>query len=372
MSPPDEYFYHQVSYPHAMVASSDPSWRERYWVSFQDVRSKDAVLTLGLGHYPNQDTQEAYAVLAHGDTQTNVRMARALSPRNDLMAVGPLRAEIVKPYEEIRFILDDNPSGLAFDITWTSDQEPILEDRHFEVARSRVVYDAARYAQMGRGAGTLQGPTGEWTLTPETWWGERDHSWGTRPLPRVQGAQPADRPKWKFAMFCPFQLPEFGVHVYIREDQPGRLTHLTAGIGRRFGAPADDDAIIGVEHDLQWIHGAPAPALDGGLITLTLESGRAMEFELKAHPGRAHLRGGGYEGWNGWFQGHWKGEESLEHETWDLTDESQIYRYAKAGSDHLFEVRHEGQVGYGVMQYVVLPGYTKYPEAVAAKYKAGP
>ena len=33
LTPPDEHFTHQVSLPHAMVGSSDPSWRERYWVN---------------------------------------------------------------------------------------------------------------------------------------------------------------------------------------------------------------------------------------------------------------------------------------------------------------------------------------------------
>jgi hypothetical protein len=54
LTPPDEYFTHQVAYPHAMVGSSDPAWRERYWISIQDTAGKDTVPTLGLGQYPNQ------------------------------------------------------------------------------------------------------------------------------------------------------------------------------------------------------------------------------------------------------------------------------------------------------------------------------
>ena len=33
LTPPDEHFTHQVPLAHAMVGSSDPGWRERYWVS---------------------------------------------------------------------------------------------------------------------------------------------------------------------------------------------------------------------------------------------------------------------------------------------------------------------------------------------------
>jgi hypothetical protein len=364
LSPPDEYFTHQVAYPHAMVGSSDPSWRERYWVSLQDTVAKDTVLTLGLGQYPNQDVQEGFAVLSTGGQQHNLRVARALAPRNDVMAIGPLRVEVVRPFHELRFILDDNPSGVAFDITWTSRLEPLLEGRHFQVSRSRVTYDAIRYVQHGRAAGTLSAPGKEWNLTPERWWGERDHSWGTRPLPRAQGAPPGERPEWRMLLFCPLQLPDFGVHLYLYEAEPGRPLHLTAGISRPFGASGDPHMIVGVEHDLSWVAGAPAPTLAGGRITLTLDSGAKVELDITAQAGRAHLRGGGYEGWNGWYQGHWKGEENLEHELWDLDDQANIYRYAKAGSDHLVEVRHEGRVGYGIMEYMVLPGYGRYQDAI--------
>jgi hypothetical protein len=34
-------------------------------------------------------------------------------------------------------------------------------------------------------------------VRPEAWWGERDHSWGTRPLPRTEGASPGERPEWR-------------------------------------------------------------------------------------------------------------------------------------------------------------------------------
>jgi hypothetical protein len=364
LSDPDENLTHQVAYPHAVVGSSDPSWRERYWVSFQDVENKDTVLTLGLGQYPNQDVQEAFAAVATVERQRNIRLARALAPRNDRMQVGPLRIEVVRPYEELRFVLDENESGLAFDITWTSDLEPILEDRHFWLSRTRVTYDAIRYVQLGRGSGVLSSPDGEWRLTPETWWGERDHSWGTRPLPRLEGGPPLERPGWNFLIFCPFQLPDFGVHIYLYEAEPGRPVYLSAGIAGRRDEAGARAKIIGVEHDLQWVKGALAPTLAGGTITVSLDGGDKLDFELTALPGRAHLRGGGYEGWQGWYQGLWKGEQSLEHDSWDLTDRANIYRYAKAGSDHLFEVRHRDQVGYGIMQYIVLPGYARYEYAI--------
>jgi hypothetical protein len=246
----------------------------------------------------------------------------------------------------------------------------VLEGRHFQVSRSRATYDAIRYVQVGRVSGTLTTPDGRRELQPQRWWSERDHSWGTRPLPRVQGAPPGERPEWRMLMFCPIQLPDFGLHFYLYEAEPGRPVHLSAGLSGPLGRTESgfpDEAIVAVEHDLHWVPGAPAATLSHGSIVLTLADGSTLEFDITARSGRAHLRGGGYEGWNNWFQGHWKGEDSLQHEVWDLTDADQFYRYAKASSDHLIEVRHRGQTGYGVMEYMVLPGYPKYPDAIPPK-----
>lgn len=367
LSGADEYFTHQTALPHAMVATSDPSWRERYWVSFQDTVSGDTVLTLGLGRYPNQDVMEAFACLSQGGTQTNVRLSRSLLPDSHDMSVGPLACEISRPLRELRFTLDENDSGLTFDLTFAATFEPILEGKFFQISRARTTYDAIRYVQHGRASGRIRTPDGGvLTVTPERWWAERDHSWGTRPLPRADGQPPGDRPEWRLLLFAPLQLPDFGVHLYLQESEPGRPVHLSAGIAGPIDGDQEVPTIVGVEHDLHWEKGAPAPTLVGGSLALLLHGGDRIDLQLTARTGRAHLRGGGYEGWNGWKQGQWRGEMTAEHDQWNLSDPATFYRYAKAGSDHLVEVRHGDQIGYGVVEYMVLPGYGKYQEALPA------
>lgn len=365
LSDADEYFTHQTSLPHAMVATSDPSWRERYWVSFQDTATGDTVLTVGLGRYPNQDVMEAFVCLSRKGRQSNLRLSRALLPDSHLMEVGPFSCEVRTPMRELAFRLDDNETGMTFDLVFESTMEPILEGRFFQISRARATYDAIRYVQHGRARGTITNPDGEvLEVTPDRWWCERDHSWGTRPLPRADGQPPGERPEWRMLLFAPLQLPDLGVHLYLQESEPGRPVYLSAG----FAAPIGDDrelpTIVGVDHDLQWAKDAAAPSLVGGSVTLHLLGGDRMDLQLRALPGRAHLRGGGYEGWNGWKQGHWRGDLTAESDTWDLDDRDQFYRYAKAGSDHLVEVRCGGDVGYGIVEYMVLPGYGRYEEAL--------
>lgn len=365
LSAADEYFTHQTALPHAMVATSDPSWRERYWVSFQDTASGETVLTLGFGRYPNQDVMEAFVCLSHGARQTNLRLSRTLLPDSHEMRVGPISCEIVEPLQQLRFTLGDNDSGLTFDLTFQATFEPILEGKFFQVSRARTTYDAIRYVQHGRASGVIRTPDGlELTVTPERWWAERDHSWGTRPLPRAEGQPPGERPEWRFLLFAPLQLPDFGVHVYLQESEPGKPVHLSAGFAGSLDPGGDDPMIVGVEHDLEWEKGSAAPTLTGGKLSLLLYGGDRIDLTLTARTGRAHLRGGGYEGWNGWKQGHWRGDLTAEHDVWNLDDTEDFYRYAKAGSDHLVEIRYGDQVGYGIIEYMVLPGYGRYQEAL--------
>jgi hypothetical protein len=365
LSGADEYFTHQTALTHAMVATSDPSWRERYWVSFQDTESGETVLTLGLGRYPNQDVLEAFACLSHHGRQTNVRLSRSLLPHSHDMRVGPFACDIDEPLRELRFTLDDNDSGLRFDVTFSAVFEPVLEGKFFQISRARTTYDAIRYVQHGRATGEIRTPEGtSLHVTGQRWWAERDHSWGTRPLPRAEGQPPGERPEWRMLLFAPLQLPDFGVHLYLQESAPGRPVHLSAGMAGPIGGDGEMPAIVGVDHDLEWEKGAAAPTLIGGSLSLLLDTGDRLDLELTARPGRAHLRGGGYEGWNGWRQGQWRGELTAEHDAWDLGDRTNFYRYAKAGSDHLVQVRCQGKTGFGVVEYMVLPGYGKYSEAL--------
>jgi hypothetical protein len=280
------------------------------------------------------------------------------------MAVGPLSVDIVEPLRELRFCLGDNESGITFDLTFEARMEPLLEGRFFQVSRGRTTYDAIRYVQHGRALGAIETPEGRIAVAPERWGVVRDHSWGTRPLPRAEGQPPGARPECRMLLFAPLQLPDFAVHLYLQESEPGRTVHLSAGIVPPVGSEREFPPIVGVEHDLTWCEGAAAPTLTGGSVSLLLLGGERIDLQLRALEGRAHLRGGGYEGWNGWMQGHWRGDLTSETDSWDLTDREQFYRYAKAGSDHLVEVTHDGVVGHGIVEYMVLPGYGRYDEAI--------
>jgi hypothetical protein len=359
LTAPDEYFNHQSAFPHMMVGSSDPNWRERYWFSIQDVKNKNLIVSGGFGKYPNRDVLEGCVMAQHGDKQWNLRVSRSLLPRSDAISVGPLSAEIVEPLRALRFRLEDNPSGVAMDILWRADLPPMLEGKHFEVSRARVTHDIMRYVQLGRVEGVVNIENVEFRLTRENGWGERDHSWGVRPMAKMPGDPPVASAEWNFLAFCPMQFESFALHFYLFEAQAGRPTHLSASIVRKDENNNDD--IVSVNHDFEWDFAAPVRTLKGGRITIAFYSGRVMAIDMTTLAPRAYLQGGGY----GVDQGQWKGDFHLEHEVWDLAPDK-LKNYILGASDHLFEARCDGEVGYGVIEYLVRSGYAKY-----ARPKAG-
>ncbi len=359
LSPGDEYFVHQVALPIQSVATSDLSWRERYWISVHDVVNQDFVLSTGYGKYPNRDVMDGFCIAAKGGVQHNLRVSRQLAPRYSDIAVGPMSVEIIDPLKTFRFKLGDNATGTTYDLTWQASSPPTLEGRHFEVNRGRVSHEMMRYVQTGRLSGEISFNGEGIDVTPDRFWGVRDHSWGIRPMSAVPGDPPVASVKWNLLCFMPIQFPSFSLHCYLFESQPGRPTHISASIMRPEGSGEHDDEVRSVSHDFRWVENAPVQTLIGGSFRIEFFSGQVLDIDLKACPGRVYLKGGGY----GSTQGKWLGESHSEHDSYDLTDTDQLRAYNSHASDHLIEARCDGEVGYGIIEYLIRRGYGKYAEA---------
>src|SRR5690606_8151333 len=161
----------QIALPHHIVGSSDPNWRERYWLSIHDIEAKDFVLSTGFGKYANRDVMDGFAIAAKGHLQRNLRVSRQRTPRFHDIALGPFTVTVVEPLEGLRFVLEPNDSGIAYDLTWQASVPPVLEGRHFEVNRNRVSHDLVRYVQTGKLSGHVQFGDDRFDVTPDRWWG---------------------------------------------------------------------------------------------------------------------------------------------------------------------------------------------------------
>jgi hypothetical protein len=190
----DETLRHQIATTFDHVGSSDHRFFDRYWFGVYDPQGGLA-LVCGMGLYANMNVLDGYCAVqapraGGGVEQHNFRLSRALRPNLDEHAVGPLRVEVVEPYQRIRLVWASGEFPLSFDLEWRAFLPPAEEKPHFLRVNGRPFQDYFRYTQTGRASGTLT--LGDRTHAIEDWWAGRDHSWGVRS--QVGGYEPVNGP----------------------------------------------------------------------------------------------------------------------------------------------------------------------------------
>jgi hypothetical protein len=363
LTPWDEQMCHQLPTTLDHVYTSDPGWTERIYISLYDVTSKSTILGCGIGQYLNRNVQDGFATVWHAGKQYNLRVSRTLRPTPHEVKIGPLSIEILEGLRRFRMVLEDNPSGIGFDIEWTATMNPHEEAHDFRRSNGRVVQDIARFDQVGRARGVLQIPGHRFDLTPESWWGHRDRSWGTR---RPLQTEAGDDRRTRFAPFLfswsAAQFAHYALHWRFVERAPARYSYFTGELVRPVGQPADPGwELECTKQEFRWDGSGPVQTLLGGEIALTFVNGEQRALSFVTHPPRWHLKGGGYGGYRGWQHGDPKGAFYHEHEVWNLRDPA-VLREASTLSDHLIEWHCDGETGYGIMEYGVGPGYYAYKD----------
>lgn len=357
----DDFIGHQTPTTFDHVITSDPAWTERLWWTGQLIPSGEAIFDLGLGYYPNKNVMDGFAGITVGTTQYNVRMSRRL--RSDPLAtrVGPLEIKVLEGLRRHRLSLEDNGSGLSFDIEFQASMEPHEEEHHFRRRQGKVVEDLSRAQQFGRYSGWIKAGGQEFKLTPQTWWGQRDHSWGIRSLIL---ADPDNPPMsvWPplFYSWTSAQFADYGYQWYINEKAPGKYYYLTgeqsAPAGKSFNQPRP---ITAIKHKIEWANDPLGLTLAAGEFEIEVKGLGRRVIQCRGLPGRYYLKSGMYGGYKGWAHGDDKGPLHVEHDVWDLRD-SETRRVARTLSDHVIEYRDGDNVGYGIMEYGIAKGYPGY------------
>lgn len=360
----DDFLGHQIPSTFDHVFTSDPMWTERLWFTVEDISTGKALFDCGLGYYPNKNVQDAFAGIAIDGQQYNIRMSRRLRPDAGQSKVGPLSFHVLEGLKRHRLLLEKNDSGLSFDIEWEARLNPHEEEHHYRRRAGKVVEDLSRYSQLGRASGTITLPTGKTvTLDPQQWFGQRDHSWGVRAELRVEIDDPKKTylPPYYYNWICA-QFPSAGVQCYFNERAPGNPIYLTGEIVKPLGNKADRGArVVAVEHNVTWAKETINQTIDQGEVIFVLENGDRKTLQIRALPARFYLRAGMYGGWRGWHHGDDKGAYYCEHDTWNLSDHTLMQKVGTF-SDHMIECRMDGEVGYGIIEYGLTPGYSKYQE----------
>ena len=341
----DEFPLHQAPLSLGRVASSDKNFYDRCYLNAHD-RTGRIFLVTGLGTYPNLGVRDAYATVRVDDRQWSLRLSDALDQRSMDQSVGPYRIEVLEPLNRLRVICDHEYVG--FDLTWEGSFPAVLEQRHLLLTGARPTLDAQRFAQVGTWSGVLNVDGADHAVSPDTWVGTRDRSWGIRPVGDADPAgRAADEPIEGFWwLYVPMRFEKFALIVIIQESPDGFRTLNDAtrvfpdGRVEQLGWPrVDIDYRPGTRHPV------------GARLHLTTPSGEALLVEVEPLNFVALHIGCGYGGDPEWTHGQWKGRSWASTSSYDFTDPEVLGRVPWGVSDHVARATCNGEVGHGLFEH---------------------
>jgi hypothetical protein len=355
--PLDEYPIHQAPLSMRFTAGSDRNFYDRC-IMHAFPLDGTALLILGLGVYPNLGVMDAFASFRCGSRQVVVRCSDVLGDRMS-QRVGPIRLEVLEPLRRLRAICDAPELGLAFDLTFDADFEAAEEPLHVMRTGARVTLEGCRFVQLGHWEGQLL-VEGAAVDLAEGWTGDRDRSWGIRP---VGEPEPAGRPQREpeagiWWVWAPTVLGDQALVVIAQEDVRGhrtlnhavRLDRLGAGPLVPSAGSSDAEAQLGwPRFDISYRPGTRAP--ERVEIHLSEADGRPVRVAVEPIIGMSLNIGCGYGADPEWSHGLWKGPGWVEAATYDLTDPSVAGRSAFSIVDYTARFRCGDLSGVGIFEH---------------------
>ena len=343
MSGIDEYMVHNNPLPIRAMWTSDPRAFERMWFGMFD-KTGDLMIIMGIGFYPNLNTADAYAIVNYRGQHTTVRGQRMLGTNRMDLSVGPLKFEVVKPFEQWRLSLAENDYGISFEIDWfDGNKRPEFADRG-DVSINLATYrPGSGYESFGQQQGwvKINGETHQ--LTRGEFQGSRDHHWGVRDNVGGPSFYPGPISRHihtgEFVEFKDFAL--FSKSIFYNQGDPRRTSDVR-------------EAHRKVRFD------PVTKLLLGGEADVTFTSGEHKKYTFERVGNQiGFLRCGMYGGFGGnsgtpeedIWHGRFSGDLTITGETYDANDPDVQVKIA-GFDDCVARFECEGEVTYGFTETV--------------------
>jgi hypothetical protein len=293
--------------------------------------------------------KDAYVVVRRGDTQHVVRMSDALDEERMNVAIGPYSIDVVEPLHQIRLRCDGDEHGIGFDLTWRGAFAPIDEERHLLRTGIRPILDTWRFAQLGSWEGEIRLSGETIPVSPDTWVGSRDRSWGIRPIGE---AEPAGRPQDDAAdfgfwwLYVPVKFDDYAIVLIAQEDGNG---HRTLNDALRVHPDGRIDQLGWPRATITYRTGSRHPV--SAHIEMTEPDGSPLAMDVETLESVPLHIGCGYGGDPEWTHGAWKGRHWIEGATYDMTDPAIAARTPFGVIDHVGRATINGDVGWGLFEH---------------------
>lgn len=346
--PLDEFPVHQTPLSMGYVGTSDRNFYDRCYFNAHD-QTGEVFFVSGLGVYPNLGVIDAYAVLRRGDHQKVLRCSDRLGNDRLRPAVGPYRVEVIEPLQQVRLVCEGGEHGFEFDLTWTGSFPAAMEQPHVMRTGARPIIDASRFAQVGTWQGTISVDGTDIEVSPDTWVGTRDRSWGIRPVGESEPpGRAADEPLEGFWWtYVPLRFDDHALIVIVQELPDGFRTLNDA---TRVWADGRHEQLGWPEIGITYAPGTRHPTT--ARIGLKARGGSPFTVEVETLGFVALNVGAGYGGDPDWAHGQWRGANWVEAASYDLSDPLLAGRVPFGVVDHVARARYDsGQVGAGMFEH---------------------
>lgn len=301
---------------------------DRFVFNLHPVDETRPSVLIGHGLYPLRNTADGFAVAVTATEQRNLRWAGGL-PATGWESCGPFRFVVEEPNRTWRLSLGDNPSDLAFDLTWTARTPAWWGDIDVGNARGETT-SFSHLFQSGLCSGWVRIADDHHEV--DGWYSQRDRSRGVRTMSGGQGLH----------IWYQAQFPRASVGFLLVESRDGGRLLLEGAV---MGTDGSLDRITDVGHDLVF----DDLDLRSGTVLVGTESGARHEITTDATAGGGFMAGAGYGGHHGTHQG----PDHVEHDTYRL-DGSVTQRTVDSSlTDRLCRFDWDGTPGTGVFEFAL-------------------
>lgn len=227
LSKADDFPVHQTPEPIAFTGT-DRNFYDRYF--FNGYHLNDHIFfAAALGQYPALNvTDAAFCVIVDG-VQHSVFASRVLGMERLDTHVGPVQIDVVEPLEVLRLTIAPNDHGLEGNLTFTRRTLPVAEPRFTRRIGPSTLMDVTRMTQFGTWEGWFSVHGKRTDVSPETFRGTRDRSWGIRPVgtanPQTVAPPPVPQFYW---LWAPLNFDDGATMFHTNDDADGSFWNRSA------------------------------------------------------------------------------------------------------------------------------------------------
>ena len=351
LSKADDYPVHQLPEPIA-TAGTDRNFYDRYFFNGYSADGR-VFFAAALGVYPHLNVMDASFSLITDGMQRNLRASRLLNMERMDTQVGPIAIEVIEPLKKLRLRVSANEHGIEADLVFTG-RAPAVEEPRFTYRQGpRTMMDYTRLTQNGSYEGfvSVKGRR----IEARGYLGTRDRSWGVRPI-GLGDPQPAapPRPPQFYWLWAPLNFADRFM-LYHNNAEASGIPWNTASV---LGALGDAEPVHMARCGSEIVYKSGTRHAKSAIIETIAPDGGAWRAELTPRF-NFYMSGIGYMHPE-WGHGHYKGENALGYDTYDLAsvneNDPRFWHVQAFCTARLIGPETE-RVGAGVLEQLVIGPY---------------